>query len=375
MPSSTSSSENAYPAPKTDFFDPEHVDRPVPALPWRAVSLAVAVAAIALTAGWEAYWRANDYVANDFKNTPALWLQERRKAKGDATVLIGSSRIFFDTNLDAWEETAGVRPVQLALEGTSPEAFLADLAGDEDFNGTVIVGVTSGLMFSGFMYRKEVLDYARKESLSQRADHLLSLQLEKYFAFIDEQTRPKSIIHYAAMPLRDGMMQRYDVPKLATLAIDRDAKVWKRVAENPAYAENHKNSWRDEMRFLSTPMPDGRAPGDIPDEKVTEIIQKLKANIDKIRARGGDVAFARFPYDGDYRAFEDKYFPRERFWNRLLAETDSAGVFWLDHPQLQGYFLPEWSHIEAKDAERYTRALTPILYDAIEKKKAERAAR
>jgi len=375
VPSSISSSENAYPAPKTEFFDPEHVDRPVPSLPWLVVTLAVVAATALLTAGWEYYWRANDYVANDFKNTPALWLQERRKAKGDATVLIGSSRIFFDSNLDVWEGATGVRPIQLSLEGTSPEAFLADLAGDEDFSGTVIVGVTSGLMFSGFMYRKEVLDYSHNESLSQRADHLLSLQLEKNLAFIDEQTRPKSIIHYAALPLRDGMQQRYDVPKIATLAIDRDAKVWKRVAENPAYAENHKNSWRDEIRFLSTPGPDGRAPGDIPDEKVSELITNMKANIDKIRARGGDVAFVRFPYDGEYRPFEDKFFPRERFWDRLVAETDSAGVFWLDHPELQGYFLPEWSHIEAEDAKRFTRNLTPILYAEMEKKKAERASR
>ena len=375
MPSSISSSENAYPAPKTEFFDPEHVDRPVPPLPWRIVTLAVIAATIALTIGWEIYWRAHGYVANDFKNTPALWLQERRKAKGDATVLIGSSRIFFDSNLDVWEETAGVRPIQLALEGTSPEAFLADLADDEDFNGTVMVGVTSGLLFSGFMYRKEVLDYARRESLSQRADHMLSMQLEKAFAFIDEQTRPKTIIHYLTLPLRDGMRQRHDVPKLAILAADRNAHVWPYVIEDPAYAENHKNSWRDEIRFLSTPGADGRAPGDIPDEKISEIIGNMKANIDRIRARGGDVAFLRFPYDDEFRPFEDKYFPRERFWDRLVAETDSAGVFWLDHPELQGYFLPEWSHIEAEDAKRFTRNLTPILYAEMEKKKAERAAR
>jgi hypothetical protein len=48
-------SDNAYPAPKTEFFDPEHVDRPVPSLPWRVVALAVIAATAALTAGWEYY--------------------------------------------------------------------------------------------------------------------------------------------------------------------------------------------------------------------------------------------------------------------------------------------------------------------------------
>lgn len=373
MTSDASISGNAYPAPKTDFFDPEHVDRPVPSLPWRVVTITVAAATLLLTAGWEFYWRSSEYVANDFKNTPALWLQERRKATGDATALIGSSRIFFDSNLDVWEETAGVRPIQLALEGTTPAPVLESLANDNAFKGTVIVGITAALFFTDYSYRRDVIDY--KQSPSQYADHVLSLQLEKVFAYIDEQTRPKTIIYYLKTPLREGMSQRYDVPKLDILGIDRNAHVWPYAAANPAYVENHKNAWRDEMRFLSAPGPDGRAFGDIPDEKVTELIQRTKAQIDKIRARGGEVAFVRFPYDGEYRAFEDKFYPRERFWDRLVAETGSAGVFWLDHPELQGYFLPEWSHIEAEDAKRFTRNLTPILYAEIEKKKAERAAR
>jgi hypothetical protein len=370
MTSDASISENAYPAPKTDFFDPEHVDRPVPSLSWRVVTLAVAAATLLLTAGWEFYWRSREYVANDFKNTPALWLQERRKATGDATVLIGSSRIFFDANLDVWEETTGVRPIQLALEGTTPTPVLENLANDETFHGVVIVGVTAALFFTDYSYRKDVLDY--NQSPSQYADHVLSLQLEKVFAFIDEQTRPKTIIRYMTPPLREGMTPRYDVPKLDILGIDRNAHVWPYAARNPAYAENHKNAWRDEMRFLASPGPDVRAFGDVPDEKVTELIGKTRANIEKIRARGGDVAFVRFPYGDEYRTFEDKFYPRERFWDRLVAETNAAGVFWLDHPELQGYFLPEWSHIEANDAERFTRNLTPILYAEIEKKKAER---
>jgi len=371
-----SDTQNAYPAPKTDFFDPEHVERPVPALPWRAVALAVAAATMALTFGWEFFWRDRDYVANDFKNTPALWLQARRNAKDDATVLIGSSRMFFDANLDVWEETTDVRPIQLSLEGTTPTPFLEDLAKDEEFKGTVIAGVTVALLFTDFAYRGEVLDYARKQSPSQYADHVLSLQIEKVFAFIDEQTRPKRMIHLAELPLRDGMEKRADVPKLEVIAIDRNAHVWSYAAEHPEYAEHHKDAWRDEMKFLSGPGPGGGPPiGEVSDEKAGELIQRIKKGVDAIRARGGDVAFVRFPYAGDYAPFEEKYFPRERFWDRLISETDSAGVYWKDYPELQGYFLPEWSHVEAEDAQRLTRNLTPILYAEMEKKKAERAER
>jgi hypothetical protein len=358
------------------FYDPEHVDRPVPDRPWRAIVLAVVLATAALTIGWEIYWRSQSYVAGDFKNTPALWAQERRKVTGDATVLLGSSRIFYDTDLDVWEETAGVRPIQLALEGTSPEPFLADLAADEDFRGTVIVGVAAPILFTGYAFRKGVLDYTRDQSPSQRADHGLSKQLEKLFAFIDEQTRPKRILHLASLPLRPGMEKRIDVRKLEVIAEDRNTEVWVRLIDDEPYRELAKYVWAEGIRREAPqPGPNGEPPPPMPDEAIEAMIGKMKASVDKIRARGGEVAFVRYPYEGAYTAAEDGGFPRQRFWDRLVAETDSAGVAWQDYPQLQGYYLPEWSHIEARDAERYTAALVPILYAEIEKKNAERRAR
>ena len=100
MPSSTSNSETAYPPVKTTFFDPETVDRPVPARPWRVILFVSLIALLVFTAIWEVYWRGKGFVANDFKNSSSLWTQERRKAVGDATVLIGSSRIYYDVDLD-----------------------------------------------------------------------------------------------------------------------------------------------------------------------------------------------------------------------------------------------------------------------------------
>lgn len=376
MPSSTSSSDNPYPAPKTAFFDPEHVDRPIPDQPWRAIFFAVLAATAALTIGWEIYWRTQMYVAGDFKNTPALWAEQRRRATGDATVLIGSSRIFFDTDLDVWQEATGERPVQLALEGTSPEPFLADLAADESFHGTAIVGVTAPIFFTGYNYRKEVLGYARNETPSQRADHVLSKQLEKAFAFIDEQTRPKRLLFLTSLPLRPGMEERVDVRKLEVLTEDRNAQLWARLTDDEDYRALAKYVWENFLRDQAPPPgPNGEPPPPMPDAAINEMIGKIKASVEAIRARGGDVAFVRFPYEGAFTQAEDMGFPRERFWDRLVADTRSAGITWHDYPELQGYYLPEWSHLSSDEATRYTNALVPILYKEIEKKKAERAGR
>jgi hypothetical protein len=363
------SADKAVPGRRT-FFDPEHVERSVPERPWRRRALIAALVLLGLTLGWELYWRGQGLSAGDFKNTAALWAQERRKAKGDATVVIGSSRAFFDTDLDVWEDLTGVRPVQLSLEGTSPRIFLQHLADDEEFHGLVLVGVTVPLFFTGAGgLREDVLDYVRDESPSQRIDHLLSMQLERAFAFIDESTRPKTKVYQAVLPLREGMTRRFFPHKLAIHEADRNTEMWGRLAEDEAYAQQAKDIWVGMVRrFTPPPGPDGGPPPPMPDEAIDAVIAEVKANVDKIRARGGDVVFLRFPYEGFFQQLEDSAFPRERFWDRLVEKTDAVGVTWHDHPQLQGYSLPEWSHLDPRDAERYTRALAPIIYAELERK-------
>ena len=375
MPSSTSSSDNAYPAVKTSFFDPEHVERPVPDRPWRAIVLIAAIATTFLTIGWEIYWRGKEYVAGDYKNSSAAWAVQRNQAVGDATVLIGSSRMLFNIDLDVWEEVTGVRPIQLSLEGTSPRVFLTDLADDENFNGTVIVGLMAPLFFSidGGL-RAEVLKYRRDESPSQKADYFLSMYLERYFAFTDEQTRPKRQMAHAPLPLRDGMRPKFDPRKLMIMTADRNSEMWSRVENDEAFREEAKQQWEVGLKaFAPPPNPDGSPPAPMPDAVIDAVIAEVQQNIAKIRARGGDVAFTRMPYEGAYAPAEDFGFPRERFWDRLIAKTNTVGVTWHDYPELQGYELPEWSHLSASEAERYTRALVPILYAEMEKTAATNA--
>jgi hypothetical protein len=45
----------------------------------------------------------------------------------------------------------------------------------------------------------------------------------------------------------------------------------------------------------------------------------------------------------------------------LIARTGARGVHFEDYPQLQGFWLPEWSHLAAADADRYTAALYPLV--------------
>ena len=339
------------------------------------VTLAILAASAVLTLGWEFYWRGKEMSAGDFKNTPALWAEQRRKATGDASVIIGSSRALFDVDLDIREEIAGERPVQLALEGTSPRIFLKDLAEDENFRGVLIVSVTPILFFTqeGGL-REEVIAYTRDETPSQRVDHLMSVQLEKIFAFIDEQTRPKRQMTLAPLPLRAGMAPRFDPRKLQRLDRDRNGEMWRRVVDDEAYRKEARDQWLIAFKlFAPPPGPNGEPPPPMPDAAIDAIIAGVKTNVDAIRARGGDVVFIQPPAAGPFLEVERNGFPRERFWDRLLEKTASGGVNFLDRPEMMNYDLPEWSHLSPAESKRYSRALVPLVEDALERASAARA--
>jgi len=68
----------------------------------------------------------------------------------------------------------------------------------------------------------------------------------------------------------------------------------------------------------------------------------------------------RDPSAGDYLAYEDRNFPRKSTWDVLLRKTKAPGVYFQDYSELQGYDLPEWSHMTRASAERYTQALYRI---------------
>ncbi len=73
-------------------------------------------------ASWEAYWRSQGYypTLNDEK---ALWAMHRVKVENltqDDMIVLGSSRAFFDIQLNEWEAATGVQPIQLASTGSSP---------------------------------------------------------------------------------------------------------------------------------------------------------------------------------------------------------------------------------------------------------------
>ena len=335
-------------------------ERPVPTRPWGAILAGAALATAVLTAGWELHWRDVGFVSHDYTDTPGLWRLQRARATGDRTILIGSSRMYFDINLGAWAEaTKGPRPIQLALVGTSPRGILTELANDTTVSGLVVVGVTPPIFFRTRRgYLGDFPERAAKETPSERLGQRLYMGLEDLLAFLDWDTRLGAILDRAPLPLREGLPLDRAVRKISVTQADRQTSLEPRVLADSAYRQLARDIWMD-----GRDAPD-RRPSPGPDS-VTATLAEVTRDIEKIRARGGDVAFVRFPSSGRVLEYEERDFPRARYWDRLASEVDAVAIYYADYPALDAFEPPEWSHLTRADAERFTRALVPILLDSL----------
>ena len=349
-------------------------ERDVPPQPWRRIVLAGFVLFVLLMAAWETYWR--DFGATPgYRNSNGAWAEQRGRidaGEGGRTVLIGSSRVLFDVQLPEWEASSGERPIQLALEGTSPLPVLEDLAADPNFTGRLVIGVAPELFFSGFAYRGEAIGHYHQRGPSQRSGHWLSKRLvEPYFAFYDADFALPTVVMRQPWPLRPGMRKDSPVRKLLEQDADRNTRIWRKVETDPEYRALARSIW---LERLHGPPPPGM---DTPDKlrKVIDTqIDRAERAVATLRKRGVRMVFVRPPSDGEYYAFEQKVLPRPATWDVLLQRTGVPGIHFEDYPQLQGYELPEWSHLTQADAKRYTLALAPLVEQEFQRQERGAAA-
>ena len=206
-------------------------ERDIPPQPWGKILLGALVLFLLLMTAWECHWRAFGATPG-YRNSDGAWAEQRRRinnGEGDKTVLIGSSRMLFDVQLPDWERVTGERPIQLALEGTSPLPMLEDLAADPDFTGRLVMDTTPTSLFLGMSGRRaSVVPYYHEQSPSQRSGHWLSRRfLEPWFAFYDPDFALPVVVRRQAWPNRPGLPPRILVRKLSVQEIDRNTRMWR----------------------------------------------------------------------------------------------------------------------------------------------------
>lgn len=329
--------------------------REIPRLHYAAIGwLALALFLAAMTA-WELRMRSVGLMAGDIGDSPVAWALERRRLETgahDGVVIVGSSRILFDTDLSVWREMTGRLPVQLALPGTSPRQYLRSVADDTDFAGLVVCDVAPEMFFSRFVggipqfvgMEKSWRDH----SPSEHFGHQVGVRLERLLAFMESEYSLFRLLE--RIPVGNDRVgpdgPYYDVWKLSVTYPHRQYFLWHRI-EEPGYLQEH-------ARAAWGPFGNERPPPT--DEMIAAAIADVAGSVAKIRGRGGEVVFIRPPSAGPFLERENRNAPRAKTWDRLLRETGAFGIHFEDDPEMRALEVPEWSHLSRRDAARFTRA-------------------
>jgi hypothetical protein len=330
--------------------------REIPRSRFGAIAWLVLALVAATTAAWEWRMRSLGLIVGDLRDDKSAWAVERRKldsGENDGVVIVGGSRILFDTNLDVWKELTGRRPVQLALPGMSGQRFLRDIADNSGFAGLVLIDVTPAQFFRegpGNAAFEGVLDEWNREGPAKRAGHLIGQFLERHLAFLDDQYTLTSLIDQVDLANRGKITGPYLAPwKLSESYENRQRVLWREIETNERLRRHAILVWNARSR----PPP--------AEAVIARVCADVRDSVAKIRARGGDVVIIRPPSTGAYYAREQANYPRATTWERLLRESGTFGIHFEDYPEMQGLELPETSHMTREDAARFTRAYVSVL--------------
>jgi hypothetical protein len=361
MPSSISNSDIAITRP--GFIRLTASDRPgvaqpvpvrdIPAKPWARMLIVAATLLTIAVAAWEGRMRGLGLQAGDLDDGPSFWAEQRRRvdADGSAIVIIGDSRILYDTDLDRFAALTGVRPVQLAIAGGNGLPFLENLANAPGFRGLAIVGIADRSYFrAGAGLGGPALERYRFESPAVRASFLLHRSLSRVLAFLDDNYRLNKLVRRLDEGWRPGAL--LPVPerlwKLGTTTDDRQTHLWWRVEQDERVRAHQRATWN-------------RAAPPVSDATVASLVERTRVAVEKVRARGGEVVFVRPPSASELWVFEEQTVPRERGWETLLARAEVRGVHFNDYPAMQGLELPEYSHLSRACATVFTDAYVRAL--------------
>ena len=327
--------------------------------------IAAALAALA-TIGWEIHVRSLGY-GPTLNDTPDLWAERRAAVKPDSVVIIGDSRPWFDIDLDAFEQGLGRRPVQLALPGSCAYPILEHFARDPAFHGTVICSVVPGMFFAPMgsypvhMAEKPIKRF-QTWSWAQRWGLQLSIPLESTFAFLKQgELDLGSLLRRVHLPNRANahVLPEYP-PYFSRTDRERRARMIARAEKPGELRDRIRRIW---LPLFTPPPPPSHVPKEAFMKQMGEAIgkrmQDTVAAVGKIRARGGQVVFVRFPFSGGLKELEDKLTPRARLWDPLVKSSGAPGIYYEDYPELAGFECPEWSHLSAADSVEFTKRLMP----------------
>jgi hypothetical protein len=316
-----------------------------------------------LSASWEFYWRSQGYSPN-LDDNKDLWAVQRKKvdkASKNDVVLLGSSRVLFDIQLNEWEQETGIRPIQLATAGASPLPIFSDIVNNTNYNGTIVVGVTPPLFFSTtyplaepWKRAQSRVDHYYNRTYAQRSNHILSIPLQQNLVLIsttEEEWADNIDLKTLLRNIKIGSRIPVDMPpfyQFGNISVERNVEMIERTVTDTAFANSIKKVWG----YLGQAAPP-------PDKEATMAFFVNDART--FIKRGGNLILLRAPSTGGFRMGEKMGTPRVKYWDELVHTLNVKNYHFEDYDQFKNLDCPEWSHLSAQDARFFTSELAKIM--------------
>lgn len=318
--------------------------------------------------GWEMYWRSKpDYYKANLEDDRYLWAEHRAKVESATNkdiVILGSSRTGFNFNTHIWEQTQGIKPINLSANGKPPGPFLEDIVENTNFNGTIVLGITPLMWFGSSDNQrwddaKLWVDHYHNQTYAQKLGHWVSKPLERNLVMLTSSELQffndldlKSFIRRAYIQ-SSRPDNRFILLNFGYNDEDRNLIMFPSMVSNPDFAEEIQNTWAG---FLPS-IPDHSAVEDA----IPEIIEQYVPMIEKLKARGGRIIFIRHKAEDGWNKHTKRLLPREKVWDKFVERIDCPMYHFEDYDFMSKYTLPDWSHMNAEDAKTYTKDMVNKL--------------
>lgn len=315
-----------------------------------AVVILAGLVAVGLLAAWEIHWRQRGYEPALYDDRDYWAVHRQRVVKADQRrnlAVIGASRIQLAFSTRAFEQRMpGWTATSLAINGHYPAAVLHDLAADDDFAGVLLIATDArGLAhYYRDMSAPWVRHYRRDFGPQRRIERHLLTWLQERLVLVGGDF---NLITRLIGAVRGEPPPRHYTTLLAdrTIAADFDR------ADVAGLRRHFVDALAADYAEHPPPSP----------SRWRADLEPIAESVRAIERRGGTVVFLRMPTADDHWRLDRENYPREHYWDHLAPATGAETVHFRDHRGLAELELPDTSHIDRRDRERFTTTLVRIL--------------
>lgn len=326
-----------------------------PSGPWALTWSVTGLLMLLFVLAWEIFWRLQGFTPA-LEDSPALWAFNRARIRSgdpEQVVMTGASRMQLGIDLDVFDRNfPGPKPVQLAIDASSPNHVLYHLAENESFEGVLICSVWHWFYRPGSESQwdrsAEYIQFYRNVTPADFSELFIAGLFRESLTLPYTGLNPLNIYR----KIREGKRPR---PPYQVIRWDRYRPADYSLAED--LDSIRRKRLRSMERILSSE--------EISREELIANLDKIERAVEKIQGRGGRVVFVYLPISGPVRDLEEKIYPRSRYWDLWASRSKATFVNFEDYPSLSGFDCPDYSHLDYRQAAEFSESLAIIIREKL----------